>query len=301
MLTGIHFLLTYRCSSACEHCFLFGSPDAEGTFTVAQLRAAFAQIAGVKSIDNVYFEGGEPFLYYPLLLEGLRLAKENRLKSGIVSNAYWATDPESAELWLKPLIDLGLGELALSHDSFHTPVGKQSPAEAAMAVADKLGLSAYTMCIEKPSVTVETKGRKKGEPIIGGGVRFRGRAAECVIGDLPRTDSKKFRECPDEDLANPSRVHLDSFGNVHLCQGLLMGNIWKTPLAELVKNYKGKAHPVAGPLIEGGPAELAARYGLELAAGHVDACHMCYEARKNLRGKLPEYLGPAGVYGESPA
>lgn len=75
--------------------------------------------------------------------------------------------------------------------------------------------------------------------------------------------------------------------------------MWQTPLSELIKNYKGNAHPIAGPLLEGGPAAMAARYGLELASGHVDACHLCYEARKKLRGKFPEYLGPARVYGES--
>ncbi|KTB48851.1 4Fe-4S single cluster domain [Dehalogenimonas alkenigignens] len=299
MLNGIHFLLTYRCTSACEHCFVFGSPEAEGTFSVAQLRAAFEQIAEVESIENVYFEGGEPFLYYPLLLEGMKLAKGRKLSAGIVSNAYWATDPESAELWLKPLIDLGLSDLGLSDDAFHTSEGKPSPAQHAVAAAQKLGLNAYTMCIEKPTVKISDSARKKGEPIIGGGVRFRGRAAECLLGDLPRKDSKSFRECPDEDLKNPSRVHVDAFGNVHLCQGLLMGNMWQTPLSELVKNFKGKAHQIAGPLIEGGPAGLAARYGLELAAGHVDACHLCYEARKKLKGRFPEYLGPAAVYGES--
>jgi hypothetical protein len=298
MLTGIHFLLTYRCTSACQHCFVFGSPEAEGTFTVGQLREAFAQISKVKSIDGVYFEGGEPFIVYPLLLEGLRLAKAQGLTSGIVSNAYWASDPETAELWLRPLVDLGLSDIGLSDDAFHNPDGKPSPAQNAISAANKLEISGYSMCIEKPTVTIEEKGRKKGEPIVGGGVRFRGRASECLVNDLPRKDSKSFRECPDEDLKNPSRVHIDSFGNVHLCQGLLMGNIWQTPLAELVKNYKGKAHPIAGPLIEGGPAELAARYGIELASGHVDACHMCYEARKKLRGKFPEYLGPGGVYGE---
>ena len=297
MLTGIHFLLTYRCTSSCQHCFVFGSQEAEGTFTVGQLRDAFAQIFAVKSIDNVYFEGGEPFIVYPLLVEGLRLAKAQGLTSGIVSNSYWANDPETAELCLKPLVDLGLTDIGLSVDAFHNPDGKPSPALNAIAAANKFGISGYSMCIEKPTVTIEEKGRKKGEPIIGGGVRFRGRAAECLVNDLPRKDSKSFRECPDEDLKNPSRVHIDSFGNVHLCQGLLMGNIWQTPLRDLIKNYQGKAHPIAGPLLEGGPAALAERYGMELASGYVDACHMCYEARKKLRVKFPEYLGPGRLYG----
>ena len=40
------------------------------------------------------------------------------------------------------------------------------------------------------------------------------------------------------------RVHVDPFGNVHLCQGLLMRNVFKTPLVELVKNYDPTDIPV---------------------------------------------------------
>ena len=36
-LEGIHFLVTYRCTYACDHCFVWGSPDAEETMTLAQL------------------------------------------------------------------------------------------------------------------------------------------------------------------------------------------------------------------------------------------------------------------------
>ena len=33
VLDGIHFLVTYRCTYACDHCFVWSSPDAEGTMT----------------------------------------------------------------------------------------------------------------------------------------------------------------------------------------------------------------------------------------------------------------------------
>ena len=103
MLSGIHFLLTYSCNFACDHCFLYCGPEAEGTFTLNQLKAVFDQMEKIKSISMVYFEGGEPFLYYPLMLEGLRLAQDRGFKAGVVTNAYWATSVEDAELWLKPL------------------------------------------------------------------------------------------------------------------------------------------------------------------------------------------------------
>jgi MoaA/NifB/PqqE/SkfB family radical SAM enzyme len=37
MLTALHVLLTYRCTMACEHCFLYCGPAARGTFTLAQI------------------------------------------------------------------------------------------------------------------------------------------------------------------------------------------------------------------------------------------------------------------------
>ncbi len=53
------------------------------------------------TVETVYFAGGEPSLYYPLLLEGLRLAASLGLRAGVVTNAYWATSVEDAEIWLE--------------------------------------------------------------------------------------------------------------------------------------------------------------------------------------------------------
>jgi pyruvate-formate lyase-activating enzyme len=36
----------------------------------------------IDSINSVYFEGGEPFLFYPILLQGLKLAAQRGLQPG---------------------------------------------------------------------------------------------------------------------------------------------------------------------------------------------------------------------------
>ncbi|HOT24665.1 MAG TPA: hypothetical protein PLK79_09600, partial [Thermoleophilia bacterium] len=64
-LDGIHFLVTYRCTYTCDHCFVWSSPDVEETMTLAQLRDAMDQAAATGQIEMVYFEGGEPTLAYP--------------------------------------------------------------------------------------------------------------------------------------------------------------------------------------------------------------------------------------------
>jgi hypothetical protein len=76
-----------------------------------------------------------------------------------------------------------------------------------------------------------------------------------------------------------------------------MGNMWKTTLSELVKNYNIEKHPICGPLFRGGPAQLARVYGVEHEDTYVDECHFCYLTRLALIEKFPEYLTPKQVYG----
>lgn len=298
MLKGIHFLLSYRCIYECDHCFLYCGPAAAGTFTLEQIRAAFREIRKLGSIEVVYFEGGEPFLFYPLLIEGLRLARRLHLRTGIVTNGYWATSVEDAKVWLEPIRALGLSDLSISDDSFHQSTGTDSPPKLARTAAKELGIPCDTICIAEPAVTSLPEGSTgKGKPVVGGGVRFRGRAAEKLTAGLPTRPISEFTTCPHEDLEHPERVHLDPFGNIHICQGLIMGNLWRTSLSELVRNYDGGAHPVCGPLVSGGPAQLAKEYGAELAEGCVDECHCCYSVRKSLLDRFPECLAPRQVYG----
>ena len=140
-------------------------------------------------------------------------------------------------------------------------------------------------------------GGDKGQPVTGGGVLFKGRAAEKLTAGLQVRPWQELITCPHEELANPGRVHVDSFGNVHVCQGIIIGNMWRTPLSELMRTYNAAKHPIIGPLVEGGPAQLVARFGLNVADAYVDECHLCYMTRKTLLPDFPQYLAPAQVYG----
>jgi len=298
MLTGIHFLLSYKCDSECDHCFVYSSPQAKGTFTLDQLKKVFDQLSKIETTEWIIFEGGEPFLFYPLMYEGIRIARGMGFKTGIVTNAYWATSEGDAELWLKPLCDLGVSDISVSDDEFHYEDKEVSPARHALNAARTLGMSSGSISIDKPTVTENMDKRQdKGKPVIGGGVMFRGRAVEKLIEGLPRRPWEEFTECPYEDLRNPERVHLDAYGNIHLCQGLSMGNMWDAPLSKIVKQYNADSHPICGPLVNGGPARLVKEYNVQHEDEYVDACHMCYLVRRALLDKFPQYLAPTSVYG----
>jgi len=219
-------------------------------------------------------------------------------KTGIVTNAYWATSEEDAELWLKPFRDLGVSDVSMSDDALHYEDKEASPAKHALNAARKLGMPCGSICIDTPTVEEGVdKEQSKGKPVIGGGAMFRGRAVEKLIAGLPRRPWEEFTECPYEDLKNPGRVHLDAYGNIHICQGLSMGNMWDVPLSKIVEQYNADSHPICGPLVNGGPARLAKEYDVQHEDEYVDACHMCYLIRLALLDRFPQYLAPRLVYG----
>jgi MoaA/NifB/PqqE/SkfB family radical SAM enzyme len=296
MLKGIHFLLTYACNYTCDHCFLYCGPNSKGTFTLGKIRQVLEEAVKIGSVEWIFFEGGEPFLYYPIMLEGLRLANELGFKTGLVSNSYWATNLEDAEIWLKPISEIGISDFSISNDSFHYEDEQLNLSKRAEKAAKLLNLPLSSICIEEPTVEFDNE-HEKGEPVIGGGAKFRGRAVETLIEGLPRRSWEEMSKCPYEDLEGLGRVHIDSFGNVHICQGLSIGNMWQTPLSELIKNYNVNIHPICGPLIKGGPAQLIREYEVEHEDNYVDECHLCYLARLKLLDKFPQYLAPKQVYG----
>jgi hypothetical protein len=277
---------------------VYSGPKSKGTFTLSQIKQLLDEATRIKTVEWIYFEGGEPFLFYPVMLEGIRIARSMGFNVGVVTNAYFATSVDDAELWLRPLLELGISDLSISDDSFHNDEETDNLAKRAIVCAKRLGIPVNSIRIEKPTVeSLVHNSRDKGAPIIGGGVMFRGRAVEKLTDGFVKRPWREFIECPYERLKEPERVHLDPYGNVQLCQGLSIGNAWVTPLVTLVKQYNAETHPICGPLVSGGPALLAKEYNVKHDAQYIDACHFCYFIRLALIDNFPQYLAPRQVYG----
>ncbi len=298
-LSGLHLLLTYQCTFECDHCFVWGSPRQSGVMTLENIRHILREARDLGTIESIYFEGGEPFLYYAVLLEGVRLAKQQGYEVGIVSNSYWATSVEDALAWLKPLAGL-IDDLSISSDEYHfdeqldEPLSQQ--ARNARLAADQLGIPIGVISVAQPA-TVQAAAIVGQLPESESGVMYRGRAAVKLIDRASRRPWAEFTACPHEDLREPGRVHVDPLGNLHTCQGIVIGNLFDTPLKDICDAYDPDAHPIAGPLLRGGPVELVRQYGLSHADSYADACHLCYESRLALRDRFASILAPDQMYG----
>ncbi len=278
-LSGIHFLITYGCSAECDHCFIWGSPQRSAAMTAAQIDGFLDQVVSLRTVTSVCGEGGESFTEYGALLHFLRRATALGLTAGALTNASWVESRAQAQAGIAELMAAGLTNLGISTDQWHQRSVPVERADLLLAVCGEAGLEASRM-----ETSLD-------------GVMFRGRAAERLAPAMPTRAADEFTTCPHERLDAPSRVHLDCYGFLHLCQGLTLGRL---PIPDAVAAYEPAAHPIMHLLLQGGPYALgrhAANLGFEMAPGYVDACHLCYRAREFLRPRFPDLLAPDEMYG----
>ena len=293
---SIHVLLTYQCNYECDHCFTWGSPQQSGVFTMDKLDNVFHQALALGTIQEFYFEGGETFLYYPLLHYAVARATSLGFATGIVTNGYWATTVDDALLWLRPLTEAGLDKIEISCDIFHGDLDPETEEHPGLMASRLLGLRTGSITIDPPTSYRDPQTSIPGEVVTGGDVMYRGRAIKLTDG-LPTQPWDSFTSCPYENLIDPGRIHLDPLGNLHLCQGLVMGNLFERPLAKIVRSFDPATYPIVNSLVVGGPTQLIWDYDLPHEDGYVDACHLCYTAREQLRSDFTAVLAPDQMYG----
>lgn len=292
-LSGLHILLTFQCLYECDHCFVWGSPRQTGVLSLEQIEEILHQ-ARRANVKSIYFEGGEPFLYYAVLKKAVQLAADMGFEVGIVSNAYWATTVSDAVEYLRPFAGR-LVDLSVSSDLYHCEDCLGERPQNAVVAAKWLGIPTGVISVSQPGQeSKESHGQLTEEE---SDVMYRGRAVEKLALRAAKHPWEGFDSCPHEDLVEPGRVHLDPLGNLHICQGIVIGNLFEKPLKQICEEYDPDSHPICGLLLSGGPTALVTEYNLEHGSHYADACHLCYEARTTLRARFPGLLAPNQMYG----
>jgi MoaA/NifB/PqqE/SkfB family radical SAM enzyme len=280
-LSGLHLLLTYQCTLECDHCFAWGSPWQEGTMTLRDVRHILGQAEDLGTVKSIYFEGGEPFLYYAIMKKGIQEAAARGFQVGIVSNSYWATSVEDAIEWLRPFAGL-VQDLTISSDLFHWSEMRSQQSKNASVAAEQLGIPLGVISIAKPETTDAASALGQ-LPAGESAVMYRGRAVLKLAAKAVKYPWDQFTECPYEDLREPGRVHVDPLGFLHICQGITLGNLFRKSLREICETYDPDAHPITGPLLAGGPVGLVERYGTNSRRSWGRTrCMGCLETSENL-------------------
>lgn len=282
----------------CDHCFVWGSPKARGVFTIGQIKNILAEAKKLGTVDSVSLEGGEPFLYYPVMIKAVEEAVKLGFRVEVLSNCYWATCPEDAVEWLLPMAKAEKVELGLSSDLYHGENWQIEEVQNAVKAANDLNMKVGILSIKYPKAETSCPSEIEGAKVGLYELMYKGRAASKLAQEADKKPWREFTECPCEDLVNPVRVHVDPLGYVHVCQGVSIGNAWEKPFSKIIEDYNPYENPILEPLIHGGPVALVKKFSLPYDELYADACHLCYDARCMLRKKYPDILGPDQMYGE---
>ena len=297
-LRGVHFLLTYRCDLECEHCFVWGSPKSRGVFSIKQIKNILVEAKKLGTVDCVSLEGGEPFLYYPIMIRAVEKAAKLGFRVEVLSNCYWASCPEDAMEWLLPMTRAKNVELSLSSDLYHGESWQIEEVKNAVKAANGLNMKVGILSIKHPKADTACPSEIEGAKVGLYELMYKGRAASELVEKADKKAWREFTKCPYEELANPERIHVDPLGNVHVCQGISIGNAWQKPFSKIIEEYNPYENPILEPLIRGGPVALVEKFDLSHDEFYADACHLCYAARCLLRRKYPNILTPDQMYGE---
>lgn len=118
-VTGICFLLTYKCTARCNYCSFGCSPQETAFLDCETIGNVIDFFVSHMSPKVVIFSGGEPTLCWDVLLAGISRATRQHLVSRIVSNAFWATTSRRAEKAVLALKAAGLKELNVTTGTEH--------------------------------------------------------------------------------------------------------------------------------------------------------------------------------------
>jgi len=134
--------------------------------------------------------------------------------------------------------------------------------------------------------------------------RFTGRAgghlAELFAKDTVEQISKK--KC-NNDFLGAKGIHIDPYGNVFsgTCSGIIIGNIGKTPLSEIWRNWQPQNDKTIETLFNSGPVGLldeAVKLGYKPKELYAGKCHLCASIRQFFfdKGLYKSVIGPAECY-----
>jgi len=275
----IILLLTRQCLFSCTHCNTLSGPRQTHTFSHMVLVRALHYLSRVRTITDVIFSGGEPFLHYPLLKHGVFEASTLGLRPSVWTSGYFFRTRDDVVHALRPLIEVGLKGCLLSADEFHENADLARNVEIFRSALADIGCDLHLSSFSMKETAAPPTLARSGDLPLGGPVPFMGRAARNIPGNMALWDPEDLDLCPHLDLASPTYLYLDSHGNLHLCPGIVLHNIFRGHVRRFFKEFVPHAHPIMGPLSQGGPRALARALEIPVDPGYADQCHLCWEVR----------------------
>jgi MoaA/NifB/PqqE/SkfB family radical SAM enzyme len=312
-------ILSYKCNAECRHCMYACSPkwsaewiSKKDLYVLLNILADKIEpgFYGKETIDlnlGVHFTGGEPFLNFELLCEGIEMARELKIPSIFVeTNCYWASSENITREKLQILKNRGLNGILISVNPFFLEFVPFERTERTVKIAYEIfgnNMFVYQLPYLQKFKNLGIKGKLTIEEYskIDKGMHFSryteffimGRAAYSMekLGVFPKYKIKFLvrNKCNPPFLRNWHN-HFDNYGNFipGYCGGLSLGDWHK--LNQILKDgIDVKQNPVLTFIIKNdfqGLLSFAKDFGYkEQNNGYLSKCHLCVDIRRFLVAK----------------
>jgi len=297
----IEFMVTYRCTGACQHCSVSdcrNSPDAKNFVRPDKAAEAVAQLAEMFDVSSVMTFGGEPLLHPETVCAVHRAAADAGIpKRQVITNGCFTKNEDRIRTVAESLYSAGVNDLLLSVDAFHQ---RTIPLDIVRRFAEEVQRTGLTQFRLQPAWLVnrahdnpynaETERilasfrdmgltENEGNDIFMAGDAVKNFAeyypAPCLelsdtCGSMPYT----------EPLDRVTNLSVNPNGDAVVC-GFMIGNIYREPVAEIVRRYNPYENEAMRAILENGAAgllNLAAEKGIDVDTR--DCYSVCDVCRK---------------------
>ena len=287
--------LGYRCNMLCKSCFIGDKLfDHQTALTYEDAVDAIESAARLQTVRSVAFVGGEPFVYYKLMLRiAAYLHRHYRCPLNVTTNGSWAKTPDGTRHLLDPMHRFGLRWLMLSLDQYHLEFGTLDQAANCLERALELDLNISIQIIRRRGApgTAEFREALSGRVDV---ARIKWIENRCsAIGNaetmLGPEDLEWHEEIPRGGCNAGEILNVQPDGEIKPCCGaglmaprLSLGNAKHQPIDDAVRRAEADslinsliAHQgprgLARLLREAGRGDLVERH-----APFTDACHACH-------------------------
>jgi len=296
-LTRLEYLVTYKCSSKCKHCFNANIKEYDNHIEKDMALHVLDRIGREYKLNSVMTFGGEPLLFLDIVCAIHSKARDLGVKSReVITNAYWTRDPDQIKRTARELIDSGVNRILLSVDAFHQEYIDISIVKEVARLLLSYGIedikwnpcwviskedrNEYNLRTDEILSELDCLGIRQSSGNI---LSPRGGAISNLSKYLPSKNKLFDGKCSDipytDDLNTISSICINPDGNVPICPSFVLGNIKTDDILQIIRNYDPYSNRKMRIILEKGMRGLLDEYISEKRElngdGYYSMCDMC--------------------------
>lgn len=287
-------MITNRCTAFCPHCATSSSPEDKSLLQQKRVYSLIDegyQLSKNQKRFSICFTGGEPFLYFDLLMKWVDYANKKKAIVSCVTNGFWATSKKETRDKISRLKNAGLSSIALSYDLFHSQYIPFDNIRRILIATQDYGIKiAIKNTILKGSPRAGDILKKVEDIIINRSISMD--ETLCLpLGRGKNISPDKFlysEVFPQQKCRGIGVFTISAKGNLYPCctpdwpDLLCLGNIYSKTLSELMA--KARSSYLFSILRKEGPyyfVPFLQKAGFDLSKRYfINSCHLCNEILK---------------------